>query len=73
MRKWIVCGGGNQRDGKVKEQTLNGEKRSLKAHRQIAVAKVRSPEATVRSCSPLNASKWLRGMHQMSPCPPKQY
>lgn len=44
----------------MKERTLNGEKRGLKAHGQIAVAKVRSPEATVWSCSPLNASKWLK-------------
>lgn len=34
-----------------------GEKKGLKAHRQIAIAKVGSPEAAVYSCSRLNCSK----------------
>lgn len=45
MRKWGV--GGNQRDGEMKERTSNGGKRGRKAHRQIAVARVRSPEAAL--------------------------
>lgn len=53
MREMRLCRGGNQRDSKMNERTLKRRKeRGLKAHRQIAVAKVElSRGSRVYSCS----------------------
>lgn len=54
VRRWQS----ERRQNERKNIKWGEEGGGLKAHRQIAVARVRSPEAPVASCSPLNASEW---------------
>lgn len=58
MRGWRACGGGNQRDSEMNERTLKrGKESGLKAHREIAAAKVEiSRGSRVYSFSRLNCS-----------------